>query len=462
MKYTEDTPIHLTESEMHVLEGHLQEQWPDAMSYPINADEGYAFYGTSTSTSSEYQLEIGIDRIYEILGTKALNDRGEVSALSGIYYPGATPTRNTLSQATLYFDEVFIMSPGSTVFENRRHPYGESDQLLADRYEEQHLQFLKRLRSFDSDAITLKRAGVLKQTLPVMQDRPEFIDLITSDLADPKFCQIADNLNGISVFVAAKKMEPLLPLVGAGKDIDSIRAELDFRSTYADFRKKGIKELFNPRTYGVKEVDKILGASILLNHTLLLSEEYNLLPFTDDPIFERLLQCKLERISGTKGFVDYKKELGLVSSTLSLNVLEEYLPRFKFEDYDQIIEARVKLSGPLGDFRDAMRSYAAEIDTTSYSPELRQSLDKILHSKIKPAVKSIEQEVQKSRDSFVSKYLRNIRVGSVPVVASIFAGLPTTSVLAIGAGFMTIEAAIETRNDIKRSKNNGLRIFLQE
>jgi len=50
--------------------------------------------------------------------------------------------------------------------------------------------------------------------------------------------------------------------------------------------------------------------------------------------------------------------------------------------------------------------------------------------------------------------------GSIPIVASMTAGLPATAVLGLGAGLLTIEAAIETWREVRTHHKNGLSFLL--
>lgn len=83
-------------------------------------------------------------------------------------------------------------------------------------------------------------------------------------------------------------------------------------------------------------------------------------------------------------------------------------------------------------------------------------------TKVRPAVEALETELQKTRDAFLTKIVRNAQTGSIPIVASMFAGLPAEAVLGLSAGVLTIEAAIETWREAKRHRKNGLSLLLGE
>ena len=374
-------------------------------------------------------------------------------------------SQEALFQASLYFNEFFVIHPGSALLgrwgSRNRDRFSRNDE-AGVRYLDSLNAFIRRLRDFDKIVLPLKRAGVLRVLPPQMQDRADFIDLIAADMDDPEFRQIVESGWRSPVFVASKKMEPLLPLVGQSHPGGSqLIAGLQRRSTYANFGERCEAELFSPRAYGVKQVEPVLAASILLNHAFLLSEAYDLLPITDDSMCIRLMQRKLQRIATLPGYQDFRRTLNIGAASLSMRVLEEYLPRFDFKNFQDVLIAREKLAEQLDQFRQAMASLAAEIAESPYDANFGLQVERIIRSRVKPAIAALEDEIRTSRDGFITKVIRNAQVGTVPVVGSIFAGLPASAVIAISAGVLTFEAAIEAYIELTRKKRNGLTLVLK-
>lgn len=368
-------------------------------------------------------------------------------------------------QAALYFDEVFVIHPGSTLLRIKgnglRHPTDDKPALT--RYMEGLRAFTARLEDFDVATLPLKRAGVLRTVPPQMQKRADFIELITADTSDPEFQKIVETGWNNPVFVAATKMEPLLPLVekptsGKSRLVEMLRR----RSTYANYRSDRPAELFSSRSYGVKEVEPVLAASILLNHAFLLSEQHGLLPFTDDLMCVKLMQRKLKRVVELPGAQDFRRALDIGTASLSMRVLEEYLPRFKFASVEDVLTAREKLAEQLDEFRRAMAALAAAIEESPYDAQFERRVEQIVATKVRPAITALEQEIRTSRDGFIAKCVRNTQVGTVPIIGSIFAGLPASAVIAISAGLLTFEAAIETYMEISRKRRNGFTLLLKK
>lgn len=462
MNYHPDSKARLTKEETQVLENYLRGHWDEALSTPLMVTEGYELHQTSHPRSALGQvLVVGRAGLYEELGRRSLSEnKSDDRRLRALYFPGATPSRDILYQSILYFDEVFYVNPGSTVFQNEAHPYGDTDADGVQATSQEQRAFLQRISAFDEAVLPLKQAGLLRPLLPTMQDHPAFLTLLTADLDDQEFKAIAQESVPDLVFVAARKMESLLPLVGSGLSMSQTRAELEERARYAHWRGDEKPDLFRPRHYGVKRVDGTLAASILLNHAFLLADSNNLIPVTDDPGGQRLLARKLERIAGLRNFSDYRRELDLKAATLAVRVLDTYLPKFKFATFEDALHTRERLRGSLENFRAQMSAFAAQISATPYSKDLLREIENTVATKVRPAVEAIDTEIQKTKDAFLTKLVRNAQTGSIPIVASMLAGLPAEAVLGLSAGILTIEAAIETWREAKRHRKNGLSLLL--
>jgi hypothetical protein len=432
----------------------------------ITADDGYEIQTSGGWGGSPTELHLGRSGIHENLSIRRLREleQSRADGMRGLFYPGATLSQEMLFQAALYFDEIFVINPASTLlgswgFRNR---YRHSDDSNAARYLDSLDTFLTRLQDFDKEVLPLKRAGVLRLLPPQMQERSDFVELITADMDDPEFREIVESGWHSPVFVASKKMESLLPLVGERHfDGGQLVTELQYRSRYANSGIKGRPELFSSDAYGVKEVEPALAASILLNHAFLLSEAHGLVPFTDDSMCTQLMQRKLQRIAELPGFKDFRRTFEMGATSLSVRVLEEYLPRFKFRNIEDVLVAREKLAEQLDQFRQAMAALSAEIEESPYDVNFSREVERILAARVKPAITALENEIKTSRDRFITRFIRNAQVGTVPVVGSIFAGLPASSVIAISAGVLTFEAAIETYMEITRKKRNGLTLLMK-
>jgi hypothetical protein len=375
--------------------------------------------------------------------------------LCALYYPSATPSHALLFQTALYFDDVFVIHPGGAL----TNP-SPSMRYGIHQYEQ---KFLDRLSQFDQAVLPLKEASLLHCVPPQMHQHLEFIRLITSDLDDPTFVALASETDQEPVFVAATKMEALLPLLGEVEDTDSIRRSLHRRVWLDHDDHNGSAELFlGHGKYGVRKVAPVLAASILLNHAFLTAERYSLIPVTDDPVMARLFQRKIARISAQKEFIDFQRELQIKAASLAIRAIEEYLPCFQFDSFEHVLDARQRLAEPLLLFRHAMLSLAAEVDESPYDQSFQKRIENIVNAKIRPAVETLKREIERSRDSFVVRFLRNVQAGTVPVVGLVLAGLPPSAVIALGAGVLTVQAAIETYHDIKAVKRNGFSLLLGE
>jgi len=117
----------------------------------------------------------------------------------------------------------------------------------------------------------------------------------------------------------------------------------------------------------------------LLNHAFLLSEEFGLVPFTDDPMCVRLMQQKLKRMTELPGFGEFRRVFDNGTALLSMRVLEEYAAPLKFPCSEGVIIAREKLAEPLDASRRSMAALARELEESdqcgnrSTKPESRSA-----------------------------------------------------------------------------------------
>lgn len=463
LTYSETSPSRLTDAETTC----LADLWPGDMSGTrVLVTDGYELHLTGG------ELVVGRAGLHQRMALARLENRQDDRGLRGLFYPGATPSWSMLHQAALYFDEVFLVHPGGALV-SRGHrraldrPRGlnpDGDAVRA--YQRSQLEFVARLESFDREVLPLKQAGVLRAVPPQAQADPDFLRLITADLADPEFCRIAGESWSAPVFVAARKMEPLLPLVGAdGGDPDEIRATLHSRAVFAGWDRgvtgDHVAALFAPTTFGVREVHPTLAATILLNHAFLLADRHGLIPFTDDRRSVRLMQRKLRRIEEMSGFTDFRRDQALSTTALAMRVLDEQLPRFEFRDIEDVLAARDKLKDQLDGFREAMRAFAGEIEESPHDQEFHRRVERIVSTRVQPAITALQREVRTSRDSFVAKCVRNVQAGAVPIIGSVLVGLPASVIIGLSAGVLTFEAALETYLDVRAKKRHGLTLFLK-
>ena len=88
-------------------------------------------------------------------------------------------------------------------------------------------------------------------------------------------------------------------------------------------------------------------------------------------------------------------------------------------------------------------------------------VERIVATKVRPGITALENEIRTSRDGFVGKVIRNTQAGTIPIIGSIFVGLPASAVIAISAGVLTFEAAAETYLELSRKKRNGFALLLK-
>jgi hypothetical protein len=203
--------------------------------------------------------------------------------------------------------------------------------------------------------------------------------------------------------------------------------------------------------------------STLLNHTLRHCSRLGLSPVTQKSAYQNFLFTKLSRQQSKEALAHYADRQGIAASSLALRTLKNHVPNIEAASYDDILEFRDKLRDDLAEFRGAMRSLSWAIDLNDRLDRLDQQIQKVVEADVEPRIAALKKKLATSKDRFVHRLVRNVKTGTVPLVATLWAGLPVPYLLAISAGVVTLEALLETKIDIDQAKNdvNGLSFLLE-
>ena len=147
---------------------------------------------------------------------------------------------------------------------------------------------------------------------------------------------------------------------------------------------------------------------------------------------------------------------------LATQVLDLSLPEFEFKTYDDILELREKVYDQLAAFRLKLSEASVRIQECEVD-EVQSVAGDIAHNQIIPAINELEKKLRLSNDKFLLRIVKGVRSAksSVPLVATVFTGLPVWLGVAFSAGATIGEAALETyfeKRDIR--ENNGFSFLL--
>src|SRR5262249_14980077 len=132
--------LRLTDAEeAYLLERYLK-RWPPNLLGPVVVEDGYSVHHTSSDLPDETggMLVVGRAALHEAMAIdRLMTAKRNSESLLGLFYPTATPPLSTLFQAVLYFDEVFLIHPGSTI--DRMWGFHEiEDSVARERYKRSH------------------------------------------------------------------------------------------------------------------------------------------------------------------------------------------------------------------------------------------------------------------------------------------------------------------------------------
>lgn len=218
----------------------------------------------------------------------------------------------------------------------------------------------------------------------------------------------------------------------------------------------------------VGTVSTAMWAAFVTNHTLLTAHKRNLIPVTPSDIFQGLLQSKVRRL---RTFAEAKQlkesflnhpEYKTGFSGFSLAAFT--LPNLDIMSFEDVLELRLASEDELSAFREQMTVLAERIRAEPWEPSFVREIERIAQHDIQPTVRKLQQKLESSSREVVLRALKNLV--SAPTVlsmlATIWAGLPPLLVMAVAAGLVSVETALEyhfERNRILQS--NGLSLLLR-
>lgn len=406
-----------------------------------------------------------------------------VGSVGALFYPGASINHETLKHMLLYFDRVAITTPDEVgCHEFTVETQGKFKRLTPELphigeprgliFGTEESELVERVRHFNQETLNLRRNGQLLFLSPSPNVGASFFDAIQRDLNSESFVRAVQQRNLEPFCIGASKAFGFhcgalmrdRTQKGDPRIIQQPNFELMLDSLVSGDTARAVQILFEQFRdrigghYGVLRVSPELGASILLNHAIYHSHSFNLIPFTDLELFEELLLDKFRR-SVTE--LRQNKELDLSRELVARRVLEIHLPRFEMFSFDDVLETKEKLHDELMHFQAEMAKFAAQVSVTPFDQSYEREIQRVIAKDIEPAIADLEAKQKAIDRKFLSKLIRGARAGAVPIVATLFAGMPLPFVLALSAGVITLEALWETRTERKELlEQNGLSFLL--
>jgi hypothetical protein len=139
-----------------------------------------------------------------------------------------------------------------------------------------------------------------------------------------------------------------------------------------------------------------------------------------------------------------------------------HLPKLKLTSFDDVLEQKEKLGEELALFQNDLSKFSAEVKATPFDDSYKREIEQMIAKSINPAVDSIRAKLLGVRRGFLGKLIKGAKAGTVPIAATLFAGMPLPYVLALSAGVIAIEALWETKSERRNiTDQNGLSFLFQ-
>ncbi len=102
-----------------------------------------------------------------------------------------------------------------------------------------------------------------------------------------------------------------------------------------------------------------------------------------------------------------------------------------------------------------------EIESNPWDSDFPKYVSDIVDSKVKPALKEVENEICGCRDAFWADATKTIaKVSPLPIVGSVFAGVPSHVALGLGATLSGLTLILERWAKMRKIKRNGWTFLL--
>lgn len=410
--------------------------------------------------------------------------------ISGLYFPYANiRSAKTLKTAVLYFDKIGVIDPlASFCGDSTRH---------RDLHDES--------RDYMDEINILVKEGIIELIDPtkvVAKFGNEIMTGVIQDMHDPEFLDLCKPFAKSAWVLASTKLPddadkwlrnmlvnvPTLAREGSGltEELRERRYEFAERDPYLDERMRRIeRRRFEERRpnrydeeyesqllrgmmfdeYRVVELPFAVGESVMIGHALAVAADRNFTPFCDERIHLDVLKTRFRKLGDIKVLKAVLYEYGYLKDAkvdmLAQDVIAETVPSLEQVPLETILQFREKKTDELENFRVEMRKLVTEIESNPWDSDFPKYISDIVDSKVKPALREVENEIRGCRDSFWADATKTIaKVGPLPIVGSVFAGVPPHVALGLGATLSGLTLILERWAKMRKIKRNGWAFLL--
>ena len=216
-----------------------------------------------------------------------------------------------------------------------------------------------------------------------------------------------------------------------------------------------------------------IGLSLGINHTLVICESGNYLPFTDSGVAHNALMLKYRRAASNPSApldpprtreLD-QKFLSLSFSLLGSVLNDDEIARRSVRD---VVRFREETQTELVRFRSQIRILAAEIEDHPWSTEFRESVLRKIETEIAKEIEALVDSVTNTYEQMFGNLIKKSATLTTPALAgTVLAGLSPGQILAFSTGAitgalgMTIPEFVDIWLARRKLRRNGLTFLLK-
>jgi len=147
-------------------------------------------------------------------------------------------------------------------------------------------------------------------------------------------------------------------------------------------------------------------------------------------------------------------------NNIALNALSIFIPNVQQMEIEDILELRYKLCDELSEMRYYIDNLTNEFSVDNITPD---KIKFYLEKMINPSIKQLERKVSGLRMSTLQKFIHSFKDPKtyVPLLTTFFANIPTHIALAVSAGLITTDTALEYKKQVNEIKNDPLYFALK-
>lgn len=243
------------------------------------------------------------------------------------------------------------------------------------------------------------------------------------------------------------------------------RFEERSRSRYEEEHKSQLLRQMMFDEYRLVELPFEIGESIMIGHTLAVAAEGTFTPFCDEQIHLDVLRTKVKNFDSSNPLRTVLYEYGYLKDAkvdmLAHDVIAETIPSLECVPFEVILKFREKRAEELANFRIEMRKLIIEIEQSPWDSSFSEYVSNVVDSKVKPALKRVENEIRGCKDAFWADAIKTIaKVSPLPIVGSVFVGVPAHVALGLGATLASLTLALEQWAKVRKVKRNGWAFLL--